>query len=373
VGSAGTFALPGRAPSPLAAAAMAATLPAMPSPQSDPGAACGADAAAHEGCSRGMWAVIEEQLEDELDYYHATLEHMELRVEMEAKVLLRRSGRGGGAEGVPAVGGLQRSLCWHFLHEMTRRSQCPLQCFFQAMHALDDSLAVVPLEQPPENSHILPRAAAVWCIIAKSEGFQHITTSLQMVALCVSEFSKRLGTGVPPILAGDIEREELRLLRAGLPDLHEPTMLQWIDLVRERFNVVSRGRAGNVFPATAPWMHSVAALAMHSMPSSEELPPRAIVVALSGLALVAAGLLRADTLLPAYVTDARWRDALEQVLQGPEERLRDQDPPELEPRAAIAALEFATGVPIEEVRSFVPAVVLLVLGACTAQRQPQEA
>ncbi|CAK0866765.1 unnamed protein product [Prorocentrum cordatum] len=153
---------------------------------------------------------------------------------------------------------------------MTRRSQCPLQCFFQAMHALDDSLAVVPLEQPPENSHILPRAAAVWCIIAKSEGFQHITTSLQMVALCVSEFSKRLGTGVPPILAGDIEREELRLLRAGLPDLHEPTMLQWIDLVRERFNVVSRGRAGNVFPATAPWMHSVAALAMHSMPSSED-------------------------------------------------------------------------------------------------------
>ncbi|CAK0866762.1 unnamed protein product [Prorocentrum cordatum] len=92
----------GAAPSPLAAAAMAATLPAMPSPQSDPGAACGADAAAHEGCSRGMWAVIEEQLEDELDYYHATLEHMELRVEMEAKVLLRRSGRGGGAEGVPA-------------------------------------------------------------------------------------------------------------------------------------------------------------------------------------------------------------------------------------------------------------------------------
>ncbi|CAK0885520.1 unnamed protein product [Prorocentrum cordatum] len=149
-------------------------------------------------------------------------------------------------------------------------------------------------------------------------------------------------------------------------------MLQWIDLVRGRFDVVTRRRAVGVFKATTPWMHTVAALALQASPPSEQFPPRAIVAATLGLALVAAGLLRADdAVLPACTTDVRSQDALDEVLQEPEECLRDADPVCLEAKAARAVLEFATGLTIEEVRNYVPCVVILAIGACNRQQQAQ--
>ncbi|CAK0873208.1 unnamed protein product [Prorocentrum cordatum] len=245
--------------------------------------------------------------------------------------------------------------------------------FFWAMGTFDGSFTAIAGEGPlEENRRVLASAAAAWLVASKCEGHaaRGPATALQIVTLHASQLSEAMGG--PPILADDVRREELGLLKAGLPNLYEPTMLQWIDLVRARFDAVSRRRAVGVFKATVPWMHAVAALALQASPPSEQFPPRAMVAATSGLALVAAGLLSADALLPAYMTDARWQDALDQVLQEPEERLRHVDPRCLEPTVARAALEYATGLTIEEVRNYVPCVVMLAIGARKMQQQQQQ-
>ncbi|CAK0847493.1 unnamed protein product [Prorocentrum cordatum] len=345
---------------------MAAAPPLVRSPTADVD-----DAASPEGGKHDVWAAIEKQLEDELHEAHATMEHVELLAMAEADELRRRSGRAGG-RGLASCGPGQRHLCLHFLSGMARLGQSSPQCFFWAMGMFDGSFAAMAGEGPfEENRRVLASAAAAWLVAAKCEGHaaQGPPTALQIATLHASQLSE--ATGGPPILADDVRREELGLLKASLPNLYAPTMLQWIDLVRARFDAVSRRRAVGVFKATAPWMHAVAALALRASPPSEQFPPRAMVAATSGLALVAAGLLRADALLPAYMTDARWQDALDRVLQEPEERLRDVDPRSLEPTVARAALEFATGLTIEEVRNYVPCVVMLAIGARNIQQQEQ--
>ncbi|CAK0885519.1 unnamed protein product [Prorocentrum cordatum] len=156
-----------------------------------PPAACDTDGAASPGGgSQGVWAAIEEQLEDELHKAHATREHVELLATAEAAALRRRSGRASGCPPASCGQG-QRSLCLHLLGRMTAQllGQSSLQCYFQAVSVLDDSFVAVAGERPPEENHrVLARAAAAWLVAAKCEGHlvEGTGQAMQVVTLCAS-------------------------------------------------------------------------------------------------------------------------------------------------------------------------------------------
>jgi hypothetical protein len=287
-----------------------------------------------------------------------------------------------GAGGQSGANKTSRFLALDFMMQAMNQAGASVSCWFQAARLLDDAISTHEAKAHYSHEQLVPidlmltSALAAWLISVKCEdadttvvapaGRKYRLGNLVHSATRVSEDS-----GGAPITEEMVSAMERSLFFASMKAVNLPTVDQWFSLVCRRFNVVTMGILGNrmILAATA-WADQLAMAGILRAPWSAEARLPETATGIFGLVLIASRLVPMETLMPSSVDPEWWMANLSWSLtdiQANLSKLQEKVPSPVDAKVANAAVEFATGVPIKEVRENVLTATKLIL-ACAWQQ-----
>jgi hypothetical protein len=306
-----------------------------------------------------------------------------------------------GVSGQSGANNNVRSVALKFMMSAMKQARAPVKCWFQAARIFDDAIAAeealagakaTQMQQPQVPvERLLTSAVAAWVIALKYEDAD-VTVApagkkYQLDALIPSASRLSEQFGGQPITKEAVLAKERALFFASARDVCLPTPDQWFMLLTRRFEAITQGVLGEeVVNAATSWATWVAMAGICRAPLSAEDRMQKMIVGTFGLLLIATGLVSPEKLMPSHVDPSQWSRPLQwslTELQAVVSKLQEKTLTPIEPKGRngvpLFAVEFATGVPIQEVRENVLLATNLVHAtrmhaelACIWQRQMQQ-